>query len=88
MYGSYTGGHRRPLGVVAHLCSHLCTFSKDIGKVLKESVELVHGAYGLGSVMGSLQVKYFNPVTSVALIRVSRDNYDVLWSAMCVTRRE
>jgi len=56
--------------------------AKDIGRVLKESVELVHGSYGLGSVIGSLQIKYFNPVTSVALIRISRDNYDVLWSAM------
>jgi len=56
--------------------------SKDIGRVLKDSLELVHGSYGLGSVIGSLQVKYFNPVTSVALIRVSRDNYDILWSAM------
>eukprot|EP00729_Bicosta_minor_P030374 gene30374-31975_t len=55
--------------------------AKDIGRVLKESVELVHGSYGLGSVIGSLQIKYFNPVTSVALIRISRDNYDVLWSA-------
>jgi len=58
--------------------------SSDIVRALKEVVAYAHGDYGLACVVASLQVKYFNPQTCVTLVRVSRDHYDKLWSAMAL----
>lgn len=54
----------------------------DIQRTLKDAVAQAHGDYGMGCVTPSLQVKYFNPQTCISLIRISRDHYETLWSAM------
>eukprot|EP00040_Diaphanoeca_grandis_P004215 m.27609 g.27609 ORF g.27609 m.27609 type:complete len:149 (-) comp15774_c1_seq1:124-570(-) len=56
--------------------------TKDIGKVLKDAVKTFHGDYGFSCVVSSLQVKAFRPLSSIAVIKVSRDHYEKLWTAM------
>ncbi|CAN1248280.1 Probable ribonuclease P/MRP protein subunit POP5 [Linum perenne] len=42
-------------------------------KAIKDSILLNFGECGLASSLGSLQVKYVNPITKICIIRVSRN---------------
>eukprot|EP00039_Didymoeca_costata_P005838 m.85104 g.85104 ORF g.85104 m.85104 type:complete len:133 (-) comp12995_c0_seq4:793-1191(-) len=55
---------------------------RDVLKAVQGAVQAFHGDYGLGCIMSSFQVKYFNPMTSICLLRVSKDHYEELWSAL------
>ncbi|KAL2917061.1 RNA-binding protein pop5 [Polyrhizophydium stewartii] len=48
---------------------------------LKDSIEANFGDVGLGAVAASIQVKYFNPLTGMAIVRASRDLAPMVWAA-------
>lgn len=49
------------------------------------SVETNFGEVGLAA-MASLSLKYFDPVSSFGIVRVSRDHYRWLWASLTLTR--
>ncbi|KAF2771419.1 hypothetical protein EJ03DRAFT_255202, partial [Teratosphaeria nubilosa] len=51
-------------------------------KLIRSNVADLFGDYGSGKVAGSLQIKYFSPATSTAIVRVSRDHYRLVWAAL------
>ncbi|KAK3246965.1 hypothetical protein CYMTET_43521 [Cymbomonas tetramitiformis] len=48
----------------------------------RESLGLNFGDVGRGVAAQSLQVKYFNPLTNLCIIRCSRDSYRQVWCAI------
>ncbi|XP_047181534.1 probable ribonuclease P/MRP protein subunit POP5 [Vigna umbellata] len=54
----------------------------NVSKAVKESLLENFGECGLASSLGSFQVKYVNSITNVCIIRVSREEYQKLWSAI------
>ncbi|CAL5017936.1 unnamed protein product [Urochloa decumbens] len=54
--------------------------------VIKDSIQLNFGECGLAASLGSLQVKYVNPVTKVCIIRVSRECHQKVWTAITMVR--
>eukprot|EP00037_Helgoeca_nana_P012191 m.110369 g.110369 ORF g.110369 m.110369 type:complete len:149 (+) comp21302_c0_seq30:161-607(+) len=54
----------------------------ELLRAVKEGVQLAHGDFGTSCVSSSIQIKYFNPYTRIMLIRVSRDHYEMVWSAL------
>ncbi|CAN1146347.1 Probable ribonuclease P/MRP protein subunit POP5 [Linum perenne] len=55
-------------------------------KAIKDSILLNFGECGLASSLGSLQVKYVNPITKICIIRVSRENYQNVWSSITMVQ--
>ncbi|CAM6108885.1 unnamed protein product [Calypogeia fissa] len=53
-----------------------------VSAAIQESLVLTFGDHGLGSSLPSLQVKYVNPITSLCLIRCSRQEYQKVWCAI------
>jgi len=49
---------------------------------LKNSLIHNFGEVGWGAVSASLNVKYFSPVTGMAIIRVARDHFRLAWGAV------
>jgi len=49
---------------------------------IKESIQSNFGDFGIGSIQMSLQVKYFNPVTNICIIRGSRNYFQMLWNSV------
>ena len=47
----------------------------NIQAVLRESLALNFGDYGLGVCLASQQVKYYNPLTNLCIVRCGRDQY-------------
>uniref|UniRef100_A0A7S1X7C3 Ribonuclease P/MRP protein subunit POP5 n=1 Tax=Tetraselmis chuii TaxID=63592 RepID=A0A7S1X7C3_9CHLO len=47
--------------------------------ILRDAMLENFGTHGAGSVLSSLQVKYYNPVTSLLIIRCSRDSMREVW---------
>ncbi|XP_065893033.1 ribonuclease P/MRP protein subunit POP5-like [Dysidea avara] len=60
--------------------------AKSLRELLKVAMRTLHGDYGLGCVQHSLNVKYFNMMTRVAIVRCARDHYRNLWSAMTLIK--
>ncbi|XP_010549499.1 PREDICTED: probable ribonuclease P/MRP protein subunit POP5 [Tarenaya hassleriana] len=58
----------------------------NLSEAIRESIRLNFGECGLGSSQGSFQVKYVNPITKVFIVRVSREDYRHVWSAMTMVR--
>ncbi|CAN6248014.1 unnamed protein product, partial [Urochloa humidicola] len=58
----------------------------NITKVIRDSIQLNFGECGLAASLGSLQVKYVNPVTKVCIIRVSREDHQKVWTAITMVR--
>ncbi|CAG8598760.1 3096_t:CDS:2 [Diversispora eburnea] len=56
--------------------------SRDINSAIKDSVQQNFGDYGSGCIAASLSVKYFSPYTNIGIIRVSREHYNLVWSAL------
>ncbi|KAK1054091.1 RNA-binding protein pop5 [Friedmanniomyces endolithicus] len=56
-------------------------------RLIRDGVVELFGDYGSGKIAGSLQVKYFSSATSTAIIRVSREHYRLVWSALTFTTR-
>lgn len=47
----------------------------NIQSVLRESIALNFGDYGLGICLASQQVKYYNPLTNLCIVRCGREQY-------------
>ncbi|XP_028795764.1 probable ribonuclease P/MRP protein subunit POP5 [Neltuma alba] len=58
----------------------------NVSKAIKESILLNFGECGLASSVGSFMVKYVNPITNTCIIRVSREEYQKVWSAITMVR--
>ncbi|CAD6261064.1 unnamed protein product [Miscanthus lutarioriparius] len=58
----------------------------NITKVIRDSIQLNFGECGLAGSLGSLQVKYVNPVTKLCIVRVSREDHQKVWAAMTMVR--
>jgi ribonuclease P/MRP protein subunit POP5 len=58
----------------------------NITKAIKDSIQLNFGECGLAACLGSLQVKYVNPITKLCVIRVSREDHQKVWAAITMVR--
>ncbi|GKV25461.1 hypothetical protein SLEP1_g34899 [Rubroshorea leprosula] len=58
----------------------------NLSKAIKDSILLNFGECGLASSLGSFQLKYVNPITKLCIIRVSREEYQKVWSAITMVR--
>ncbi|KAI5002461.1 hypothetical protein ZWY2020_027111 [Hordeum vulgare] len=58
----------------------------NITKVIRDSIQLNFGECGLAASLGSLQVKYVNPLTKICVIRVSREDQQKVWAAITMVR--
>ncbi|XP_057442338.1 probable ribonuclease P/MRP protein subunit POP5 [Lotus japonicus] len=58
----------------------------NVTKAIKDSILVNFGECGLASSLGSLQVKYVNPITNVCIIRTSREDYQHVWAAITMVR--
>ncbi|CAL5028369.1 unnamed protein product [Urochloa decumbens] len=67
-------------------CDPVILTQFNITKVIKDSIQLNFGECGLAASLGSLQVKYVNPVTKVCIIRVSRECHQKVWTAITMVR--
>ncbi|KAL4433886.1 hypothetical protein ABPG75_000327 [Micractinium tetrahymenae] len=50
----------------------------------RDSLQQNFGDYGLGCALASFQVKYYNPVSSLCIVRCSRDEYRQVWVSLCL----
>jgi ribonuclease P/MRP protein subunit POP5 len=55
--------------------------SSYLSGLLRDGLAHQFGDYGAG-VAGNLSVKYFSPATSTGIVRVSRDHYRLVWTAL------
>ncbi|CAL5033176.1 unnamed protein product [Urochloa decumbens] len=58
----------------------------NITKVIRDSIQLNFGECGLAASLGSLQVKYVNPVTKLCIIRASCEDHQKVWAAITMVR--
>nr|POF15006.1 ribonuclease p/mrp protein subunit pop5 [Quercus suber] len=56
---------------------------KFLARVIKDGVASLFGDYG----SGKIAIKYFSPATSTMIIRVSRDHYRLVWTALTYMTR-
>ncbi|CAI0470858.1 unnamed protein product [Linum tenue] len=59
----------------------------NLMKAIKDSILPNFGECFLAWSLGSLQVKYVNPITKMCIIRVSRENHQKVWSAITMVRK-
>lgn len=60
---------------------------KVLVRIIRDGVSELFGDYGAGMIGPSLQVKYFSPATSTAIIRVARQHYRLVWAALTFCTR-
>lgn len=60
--------------------------AKKIYSALKQSILTNFGDSGWGAVSFSLTVKYFSPMTNVAIIRVGRDQHRIAWGGVTLLK--
>ncbi|KAF2866250.1 Rpp14/Pop5 family-domain-containing protein [Massariosphaeria phaeospora] len=53
-----------------------------LARVIRDGVLELYGDYGLGMINSSLKVNYWSLATSTAIIRCSRDHYQMVWAAL------
>lgn len=58
--------------------------SSKIAYVLRMTVEKYFGDVGLGKLSKNLQVKYMNNYTNMVIIRTSKENLKMLWTAIAM----
>ncbi|KAF3936286.1 hypothetical protein ABW19_dt0207352 [Dactylella cylindrospora] len=56
-----------------------------LGAIIRNSISHNFGDWGIGQA-GSFAVKYFSPATSTGILRITRDNYRLLWAALTYIR--
>lgn len=56
--------------------------SRKIIKIIRDSIQSNFGDFGAGATGSMLMVKYFSPITSTGIIRVSRDHVRIVWAAL------
>ncbi|KAK9794680.1 hypothetical protein WJX73_009101 [Symbiochloris irregularis] len=49
---------------------------------IRQSLVANFGDHGLGLALGTMQIKYFNPVTNLCIVRSSREQYRQVWGAI------
>jgi ribonuclease P/MRP protein subunit POP5 len=52
--------------------------SFDVFRTLRECLQLNFGDFSAGALLTSLNVKYFNALTNLCIVRSSRDNHDIV----------
>ncbi|KAJ1292831.1 hypothetical protein BS78_01G020300 [Paspalum vaginatum] len=67
-------------------CDPVILTQFNVTKVIRDRIQLNFGECGLAASLGSLQVKYVNPVTKVCIIRVSREDHRKVWAAITMVR--
>ncbi|KAJ3717070.1 hypothetical protein FB446DRAFT_736738 [Lentinula raphanica] len=55
---------------------------RKIHSALKQSILANYGDVGWGAVALSLSVKYCSPTTNICIIRVGRDQHNIVWGAL------
>lgn len=50
--------------------------------IIRDSIELNFGDEGYASIIPSLSVKYYNPLTGLGIVRVGRDHFRKAWLAI------
>ncbi|ESQ36459.1 hypothetical protein EUTSA_v10009004mg [Eutrema salsugineum] len=58
----------------------------NLSKAIKDSILVNFGECGLGSSLGSFQVKHVNPVTKLCIVRSSREEHRQVWSAITLVK--
>ncbi|CAH8251159.1 unnamed protein product [Arabidopsis lyrata] len=58
----------------------------NLSKAIKDSILVNFGECGLGSSLGSFQVKYVNPITKLCIVRSSREEHRQVWSAITLVK--
>lgn len=61
--------------------------NKDLYDAIRDSVGMNFGDLGMGAISTSLSsnfyiVKYWNPVTNLAIVRIQREEFRMLWCAI------
>ncbi|AOW01230.1 Rpp14/Pop5 family-domain-containing protein [Yarrowia lipolytica] len=56
--------------------------ARNLTQIFKDEMEELHGDLGAGSIMTTLNVKYFSPVTSTGIVRVGRQFLREFWAAL------
>lgn len=54
----------------------------DLKQAIRDSVELLHGDYGLACIQAGFSIKMYNPATRVFIVRVRRKFHSVLGSSL------
>ncbi|KAJ3202546.1 hypothetical protein HDU67_000434 [Dinochytrium kinnereticum] len=54
----------------------------SLASVIKDSLELNFGDFGMGYTAQNFTVKYFSPYTGIGIVRVARDHFKMMWAAM------
>ena len=57
---------------------------KEVVKAMRQAIHLVHGDFGLGSVLKSLFLKRFTPRTRLGIVTVQRGPHRLLGSSLAV----
>jgi len=50
--------------------------------ILKASLELNFGEFACGTQIQTMQIKYFNPLTNIFIIRATRTHFRMVWGAI------
>ncbi|KFK42805.1 hypothetical protein AALP_AA1G040900 [Arabis alpina] len=58
----------------------------NIKTAIEESIRINFGECGLGSALGSFDVKHVNEITKLCIVRSSRDDHRQVWSAMTLVK--
>lgn len=48
----------------------------------RDNIQQCFGDHGLGSALASFQVKFYNPVSNLCIVRCSRDEHREIWAAL------
>lgn len=58
----------------------------NVAEAIKESIRFNFGECGLGSSLGSFDVKHVNEITKLCIVRSSREDHRQVWSAMTLIK--
>merc|ERR1711879_212904 len=56
--------------------------SENLKREVKHQIQLNFGDFGVGLIQATLQVKYWNHLTNLCIIRCARDYYKMVWAAV------
>ncbi|KAF8535611.1 Rpp14/Pop5 family-domain-containing protein [Trichophaea hybrida] len=74
-----------PAHISFHAPSPPSTTPSELATLLRQILSQQFGDWGSG-VAGGLSVKYFSPATSTGIVRVSREQYRLVWAALTYVR--
>ncbi|ELR19795.1 Rpp14 family protein [Acanthamoeba castellanii str. Neff] len=56
--------------------------AETLKREVKHQIQLNFGDFGVGLIQATLQVKYWNHLTNLCIIRCARDYYKMVWAAV------